>query len=151
VLLATLILSMPARADVVGPAPEDCPSGWSGTANHNGGWCVPRTCDEQACELGTTCETVRRCVVEEDRPCAGHAAGAPCTLVHREAFGPCETDTDCDQGTCVTGRYCVEPAKAGGCCNRSKGASMVFLLGLLPLVLRRRRFASSARMGGFPG
>ena len=162
-VLAALFLSVPAYADVVGPEPEDCPSGSIGTASHAGEWCMPWLCAERACELGTTCENTGLCVLEEERACGGDTSGTPCTYTHREVFGPCETTDDCASGTCVTAEYCVEPAPPGndtsggdtsggdtasggtsdgskGCsCSTGAGASMVFLLGLLPLLGARRR------------
>lgn len=136
---AALLLSMRAHADAISPPPEDCPSGSIGTASHVGQWCTPHLCAEQPCG-DRTCETTGLCVLEEERDCGGQT-GSPCTFTYREAFGPCELDTDCTEGTCVTDDYCVEPAKADtGCgCSSAGGASMVFLLGLLPLAGARRR------------
>jgi hypothetical protein len=134
---------MRAHADAVGPLPEDCPSGSIGASSHAGNWCTPWLCEERDCELGTTCENTGLCVLEEERECGGQTSGEPCTFTYREAFGPCETDDDCDQGRCVTDDYCVEPTppdEASSCgCSTGAGASMVFLLGLLPLLGARRQ------------
>jgi MYXO-CTERM domain-containing protein len=155
VILAAL-LSLPAHADVVNPPPEDCPSGAVGTAGHGGEWCTPDPCVDGQCALGTTCETTGLCVLEEERPCGGQSSGTPCTFVYREAFGPCDDDGACDEGTCVTDEYCVDeagedtadgdtdtptsPDEGSGCsCSTGAGASMVFLLGLLPLLWIRRQ------------
>jgi len=52
-----------ARADVVGPAPEDCPSGSFGDSCHAGQFCRPSTCENDgACESGETCQEVKVCV-----------------------------------------------------------------------------------------
>jgi MYXO-CTERM domain-containing protein len=142
--LAALWMAGLALADVVNPPPEDCPSGAIGQSGHIGEWCAPHVCAERPCADDQTCETTGLCVVEEEVDCGGMTdPNNPCTFLKREAFGACEVDADCDQGTCITDDYCVDEGKVGGgdlCgCSSTGGASFVVLLALLPLGLRRRR------------
>lgn len=137
-----LIGALTARADVVGPEPEDCPAGSIGTSNHSGAYCTPRLCADSPCDDGV-CETTGLCVLEEERQCGGMTTpGSPCTYTHREVFGTCEGDGDCSEGSCVIDEYCVDPSSKDSeiCgCASTGGPTAVLLLGLLPLALRRRR------------
>lgn len=133
-------LMLPALADVVGPNPTDCPPGSIGTANHNGPYCTPSTC-ENGCADGQECRTVGLCILEEERNCGGmQDPENPCTYTHVEATAACEGPTDCGgDTTCVMAERCVETAGTCGCDTASGPAAAMVLLGLVPLALRRRR------------
>jgi uncharacterized protein (TIGR03382 family) len=146
-MLIVMWMALAAHADVVDTPPE-CPSGAIGRTGHTGTWCAPQFCAESPCGDDRECENTGMCVFEEERPCGGMTTPSePCTFLYQEHFGPCETDEDCSEGSCVVADYCVEPesSKVGGggedgCgCSSSSGAPVVFLLGLLPLAALRLR------------
>lgn len=54
-----------AMADVVDPAPEDCPTGSYGTTSHWGPACEANTCSSDTeCAEGDSCVPLGLCVVE---------------------------------------------------------------------------------------
>ncbi|MEZ4323129.1 MAG: hypothetical protein R3F61_37025 [Myxococcota bacterium] len=136
-MIALLSLAL---ADVVGPPPDDCPPGASGTSSHGGPYCVPSTCDG-TCEEGGTCEPAGLCVLEETRECGGmQDPENPCTYLHREARGTCQTQDDCTGGTtCEIADRCVTAGPVCGCASTGALPTAVLLLGLLPLAVRRAR------------
>ena len=136
--MSLLLLCSLALADVVGPDPTNCPPGSRGTSNHSGPYCVPATCDN-GCPDGESCTSTRLCILEEERPCGGMVdPGEPCTYTHIEATGACDDQSDCTgSATCVTADRCTAPSLCG--CSTLGPPSLVLLLGLLPLALRRRR------------
>lgn len=101
-----------AWADVVTIA-EDCPQGAEGAGNHSGPYCTPApSCAAgEACGAGLECRSTGLCVFEETRACGGMTTpGSSCTYLHVEATAACETDADCDVGSCVVEERCSEPA-----------------------------------------
>jgi MYXO-CTERM domain-containing protein len=83
--IAALLLSAPARADVVMPPPTDCPRGQVGVTSHGG----------------------PRCEIEAPKDCPNGwdgALGGTCIL------RPCANDSECGEGKeCVEHAVCLEP------------------------------------------
>lgn len=134
-----VLLASISFADVVGPDATGCPRGSYGTSNHGGSFCTPSAeCSAgETCNDGESCQTVSLCILEEERPCGGMVTEKEkCTYTHREVFGRCSDQSDCDQGTCVTADRCVSASACG--CAHGGPASALLLLGLLPLWARRR-------------
>lgn len=126
-----------ALADVVGPPATNCPPGSYGTSSHGGPYCVPNEPDPDTCPDGAIAREVGLCVLEEVRPCTGNAE-PDCTYVHREALKACNDELDCveENVPCEIAERCVEPGLCG--CDQSGPAAGFVLLGLLPLLTRRR-------------
>ena len=144
------MFSPSALADAVSAEPEDCPEGSDGTSSHAGEWCEELTCDaDEECPEGTSCETSSVCLDVYETSCGGWQpeTGEPCTFEVREVLGDCESDDDCEVGTCETDTRCVEPGLLGskgddcsGCSQAHLAQSTAGLMGILGLVglLRRR-------------
>jgi hypothetical protein len=153
-LFLTLFLSPVALADVVMDPPEDCPAGSEGTSSHAGEWCEEQTCDaddaDASCPEGTECLSTSVCLDVYEDECGGLQpdTGEPCTFEVREVLGSCETDDDCERGTCVTADRCASEEQLAaetsdsceGCSHAQLGGSTAALFGfagLLGLVRRR--------------
>jgi hypothetical protein len=149
-ILCSLLFSSRALADAVYPEPEDCPDGSDATSSHAGEWCAEQTCDaDEECPEGTSCETSSVCLDVYETSCGGWQpeTGEPCTFEIREVLGDCESDDDCEVGTCVTDTRCIEPGllesktdDCSGCsqANLAQGtAGILGILGLLSLLRRR--------------
>lgn len=91
-LAALLLLSAgPARADVVGPPPRNCPVGSSGDSCHGGPFCRPSTClNDTECSEGSTCQDVMACI-----------GGIQCGGLEGGGDPPIDTfEGLCDKGSC---------------------------------------------------
>lgn len=142
--LLVLWFAATSLADVVGPDATGCPRGSVGTSNHGGAYCTPAPECSAECQAGERCESVGLCVLEEERSCGGMIDPKyPCTYTHREALRTCRDQSDCATGTCEIAERCVA-AGCGGCASPMGGAGWL-LVGLVPLLARRRR--SSRGMG----
>ena len=148
--LFLLLLSPIAAADVVSDPPEECPTGSQGTSSHSGTWCAERTCDDtEDCPEDSECLSTSVCLHVFETECGGIGSdtGEPCTFEVREVLGDCESDDDCERGSCVTADRCAtesqvaaEAEDCGGCSQTQKAGSVAALMGLLGLMgLARRR------------
>lgn len=165
VWLVAAISGGAARADAVPPPPTECPPGAIGVTGHNGPYCTPMGCSNDA-ECGDrmgydkrarTCADVGVCVEERHESSAsGWSHGAPITL--RVAHAACADDGRCQVGTCERGKHCLlaeEPtppspapqspappttgSKAcGGCDAGASDAAAWLLFAPACLILRRR-------------
>jgi hypothetical protein len=95
-------------ADMVEPAPTDCPLGTRATISHAGPHCAPASCDQaHQCPKGETCAVERLCVVERNFV---NMTGRGTVMAVK---GPCQND-QCVEGTCRSERVCTSPHAAGG-------------------------------------
>jgi MYXO-CTERM domain-containing protein len=115
-LATCFAMTVPARADVVGPPEENCPPGSMGATSHAGPYCAPDLCtadtDPDRCTAAQHCEDRRLCV--KAMPCGGMQApdSAPCTF--SSVTATCFSNNSCAQGTCQTLSVCVSNAASGG-------------------------------------
>ena len=150
-LFLFFFLSPVAFADAVMDPPEECPVGSEGVSSHAGEWCAEQTCDvDTTCPEGTECLSTSVCLDVYEEACGGMQidTGEPCTIEVREVLGACETDDDCDRGSCVTADRCAsEDAIAAegtesceGCSHAQIGGGTALLLACVGLfgLLRRR-------------
>jgi hypothetical protein len=157
--MAAISLSTTARADVLSPAPEECPRGSEGEECHGPPRCAPLTCTTDSdCGDGLRCQSLDLCINRVN--CSGRA------MIDVDAvLSVCGEGTACTEGSCQTMQVCAtggvieEDASAdadaldtdggvqvrtwgcGGCrlagTERAGGA---LLLALIPaLILLRRR------------
>ena len=153
--VATLLCAPTARADVVSPAPNNCPSWTSPGTCHGGPHCRIKQCvDSSTCGSGEACQEHKVCVLKID--CSGHN---PTPSWVSTAKGTCGAGGSCDQGgTCSTVKICVAkgtlddsdggPTPPRGCsCRLEDGAGQAPAWGLLVLALALlRRQASRSRV-----
>ncbi len=98
---ALLPWGAPARADVLSPAPEDCPRGSRGEDCHGPPRCAPWTCtDDGDCTADMRCQSLELCI---DRV---NCAGREMIYVDR-VVSACGEGSSCTEGTCQTRRVCV--------------------------------------------
>jgi hypothetical protein len=158
-----MIFSSLAFADAVEMPPPECPVGSYGTSSHAGSWCQASTCESTSdCEAGENCQEHSLCIEESEVPCGGGwnppDTAEECLVTKLEAFGPCNSDGSCDQGTCITDMRCVDPDElnsegdsgspkedsCGGCSTGSSrtvmGLSFLVLAGVL--ISRKQRSVS---------
>jgi hypothetical protein len=110
IVLGSLLLSSAALADVVEPAPTDCPAGSIGSVSHYGPYCAPNDCSGTAatCESGTACTSQPLCIeILWDSGVATSPAG-------KRVLGSCTPGGTCLMGTCGTWSVCMPSAGAGG-------------------------------------
>ena len=113
--LLVTVLHRDARADAVGPAPEDCPAGSFGDSCHGGQFCRPSTCEsDAACVGGETCQEVKVCV--GGIQCGGGIETADDPPIPTFA-GLCKDDGTCDgEASCQPLKQCVgapDPTSGG--------------------------------------
>lgn len=110
ILAAGLIgTTMAARADVVFPAPTDCPPGSFGDTHHGGPHCSADLCTEEPARCaanGATCQDHGLCTEQRQ----GASRGGPFTFT--VVVGVCDPEGKCAQGKCEKLKVCV-PAAAG--------------------------------------
>ena len=163
---AALSFASPARADVVGPPPDDCPVGTEGATCHGGPYCSPVECtSDMECGSGETCNDLPFCV--STILCAGLLPPDANLMDYERAKveAPCPTANECTQGaTCKTLKVCVPPeststsssgsGSAGSCGCRlapsapleaSFGALALAGLGAATALRRRQRGAEASR------
>ena len=120
------LLASGARADDIGPPPNDCPRGALGHSEHAGEWCAVTTCATDANCTGAgiseqisgywprdapplVCgEATGLCVIEETYELGG-LRPTPAQGQRRVARGPCVGGTCPAGGECRTARRCVPP------------------------------------------
>ena len=151
-VLGAALLAAPAaaRADAIGPPPQDCPAGTVGESCHGGPFCDPEECTgDSTCKDGKTCQAVKYCTRQLD--CAGGWGKGP--YYRTEVKGLCGINSTCASGgTCTSLKVCLSGAVAGdggadtparGCsCDLSGGAGTglaLWLIGLGLLIYLRRR------------
>lgn len=150
-----LFIGQLAYADAVMDPPAECPIGSEGMSSHYGEWCGEVPCDEtEPCRDGSDCVSTSVCLDVFEAECGGIGSalddtGQPCTFEVREVLGTCESDADCDRGTCVTANRCAtvqqqnDVAAEEGCSGCSQGqqaGSIAGIFGLLGwMFLSRRR------------
>ena len=146
-----LFLGQFAYADVVMDPPEDCPIGSEGTSSHSGEWCREMTCDAtDPCPEGTECVNTSVCLNVFEAECGGIGADTGSWPFEvREVLGTCESDADCERGTCVTANRCATDAQqdeveaetgCSGCSHGQQAGSIAGFFGLLGwMFLSRRR------------
>lgn len=150
--LLFLLFGQFAYADAVMDPPEECPIGSEGMSSHYGEWCGEVPCDEaDPCPEGSECISTSVCLDVITADCGGLSddTGEPCTFEVREVLGTCETDSDCERGTCVTANRCATDAQqeevdaeaaCSGCSQGQQAGSIAGLFGLLGwMFLSRRR------------
>ena len=119
--LSALVFVTPARADVVGPPPDDCPEGTEGATCHGGPYCSPVECTSDAeCGNGETCKDKPLCV--STISCAGLLPpdANPMDYERTKIESPCPTGNECTQGaTCKTQKVCVPAASSSGSASSS--------------------------------
>ena len=97
-----------ARADVIMPAPDDCPEGTEGSSSHCGPKCVRVACDlNEACGDDATCGELSLCV--EARSCWTNGGQYEDTTI----VGTCSEGSPCAAGTCEAVTTCI-PTDAPG-------------------------------------
>ncbi len=150
-LFLFLFISPVAFADAVMEPPEDCPVGSEGISSHAGEWCEELTCDaNSSCPEGTECLSISVCLDVYEEDCGGMRpdTGEPCTFEVREVLGVCETDSDCERGTCVTDDRCASEdalesensdGSCEGCSQAQLGGSTAALFGFVGLLGLFRR------------
>jgi MYXO-CTERM domain-containing protein len=128
-LAAMLARDAPARADIVMPATEACPTGSYAQPSHNGPYCTPATCgDDSGCERFFDDDRVEAPakLAKEPMVCAVHplcirkdmvSAGRfhPIRKVERESVvGNCSPSGGCPQGSrCSKQKACIPRRIAG--------------------------------------
>ncbi|MDI1447561.1 hypothetical protein [Polyangium sp. 6x1] len=146
----------PARADVVGPPPDDCPEGTVGATCHSAPYCSPVACTSDAeCGRGETCQDKPLCA--STIVCAGLLPPDADLMDYERTkiVGPCSDANACASGaTCKTQKVCVAAASSGGdsgCgCRLAASAPLeasvsVLVLGLgIATFARRRQRAEAA-------
>lgn len=164
--LSALAFVTPARADVVGPPPAECPAGTEGASCHGGPYCRPVGCAGGVeCASGETCREVPFCVATI--LCAG-LLPPDADLADYErsnVVGSCANGGTCAQdATCKTLQVCVPVSAStvsasssgseGGCGCRlapatpldaSLGALAFGALGAVSLLRRRQRVEEASR------
>ncbi len=98
-----------ARADVVFPAPTDCPPGSVGDTHHGGPHCAADLCAEEpgrCAATGATCQEHGLCTQQQQ----GASRGGPFTF--KVVLGVCDPEGNCAQGACEKLKVCV-PAAGG--------------------------------------
>jgi len=151
--LAALLCAPTAEADVVNPAPNNCPSWTSPDTCHAGPYCSIKEClDNSTCGAGEACQEHKVCVLRLD--CSGRS---PTPFWVNSAKGVCGAGGSCHQGgTCSTVKICLaqgtlDDSDGGstpprGCsCRMGDGAGQAPAWGLLVLALAllRRRASRS--------
>ena len=103
VLLLLVLLAPEAQADVVPPAPEDCPPGSVGSTDHYGPHCRPSICrSDEDCKDGQRCRELALCVFEKTYE---HWRG---NTHRREVRGSCAQGEACpEESSCETAKRCV--------------------------------------------
>ncbi len=152
-----------ARADVVGPPPDDCPEGSEGATCHGGPFCRARGCmSDSDCDTGTTCKELPLCTGKIG--CAGNIPpdADPNDFTQDKIEGPCPNGNECTAGsTCVKQKVCVgdggssssSSGSDGGCaCGEARGAAtgaglgaVAFGIGAVVLASARRRQGRASR------
>ena len=110
--VAWCLTGSPARADVVGPGPESCPSGGTPASCHGGPYCALTECQTDAdCAAGVSvCREAPICVGKV--VCAG-LLPPDANLADYErpsVESTCKVGSTCQDGTsCATKRLCAAP------------------------------------------
>jgi len=141
-LIAVLLASSPAHADVVSPPTLECPEGFPHAQCHGSEYCSIKTCATDAeCGEGSTCAEQKWCIREFQ--CGRYFPdGMPVTIL--QAYeGSCANGGSCTKGDCKTVRACSLLPSRGCSCSlglRHESTLGGLLLGLLAaaLLLRRR-------------
>ncbi|MDC3954948.1 hypothetical protein [Polyangium jinanense] len=147
--LSALAFVTPARADVVGPPPDECPEGTEGGSCHGGPYCRPIECTSDAeCGNGETCKDQPLCV--STISCVGLLPpdASPMDFETPKIEALCPNGNECMQGaTCKTQKVCVSAASSSdgndsGCgCRLASSGSFEASLGALALGLGAAAFA----------
>ncbi|MDI1477416.1 hypothetical protein [Polyangium sp. y55x31] len=155
--LSALAYVTPARADVVGPPPDECPAGTEGASCHGGPYCRPIECTSDAeCGRGETCKDTPLCVSTIN--CAGLLPpdASPTDYDRAKIEGSCPNGNECAaDATCKTQKVCVPAASSSsadsdaGCgCRLAPSASFEASLGALALGLGVAAFARRRQRAG---
>ena len=144
-------------ADAIDIPLTNCPAGSKLTSSHAGTWCEPQICEVRTstCKASEICSEYALCVTETQIPCGGRAYNDPnCFVTKKEAFGPCDTDETCQQGSCETALRCTpkpekqktknntqtkNPTSSCAGCNTSPPITAMGLILLFPFVFVRRK------------
>ncbi|MDI3282700.1 hypothetical protein [Polyangium sp. 15x6] len=122
--LSALAFVTSARADVVGPPPDDCPEGTEGATCHGGPYCSPIECTSDAeCGNGETCKAQPLCV--STIGCAGLLPpdASPMDFERTKIEALCPNGNECTQGaTCKTQKVCVPAASSSGSLSSADGS-----------------------------
>lgn len=157
-LCASVLLAVPAAADVVGQPPATCPNGSEPSTCHGGPHCNPLSCTTSAdCATGT-CQDISYCV--KTISCAGNIPpGEDPSQYDREVVEGLCTGSCGSGAPCKTLKVCATGSSSGGAGGSEAGGSssgcavstaaghageVAFpaLAAALGVVLRRRRAAS---------
>ena len=115
--LVALILSMPARADMLPLVEEDpCPPGSFNVMTHAYSYCAVTKAADLECEPGEAPTEVAVCVAASTFSCnSGRLPDeAPCSFEADAVFGSCTTDADCERGSCQPSRACIQSSSTRG-------------------------------------
>jgi hypothetical protein len=108
-LIFALALCLPAFADRVPPAPDDCPQGSTGDTGHEGPHCIPLDCTTDTdCKGGKVCKEQPLCM-EEQMLSPGDS---PEKRKYIFVYSTCEAGAKCSNNvaTCTAGKRCVAPS-----------------------------------------
>jgi hypothetical protein len=104
----TLCVAATGRADVIFPAPTDCPPGSVGDSHHGGPHCAADLCtdDPARCAAGgAACQEHGLCTDEQQ----GASRGGPFTF--KVVVGTCDPEGQCAKGKCEKLKVCVPPTE----------------------------------------
>lgn len=149
VLIIAALLTAPAaaRADAVGPPPDNCVAGSRGETCHGGPFCDPDECvNDASCKDGKKCAALKVCAVEID--CRGGWSKTPAPRTNVKGY--CGAGGTCSSGACKTIKACIAPSAvpgdgagdtpARGCsCDAAQGSGVSLALGMLLLIYVGRR------------
>ncbi len=109
-LTGALFVASSARADIVFPAPTDCPPGSVGATHHGGPHCAADLCADEpgrCAASGGNCQEHGLCTEQRQ----GASRGGPFT--YAAVVGVCDPGGNCAQGKCEKLKVCVPAAGEG--------------------------------------
>lgn len=114
-----LLWGATARADVVGPPPDDCPAGYTSPSTcHGGAHCrLIRCVDNSKCSSGSSCQQHRLCIKRIN--CSGMK---PTPTWVDSVTGSCQGGSACGDGSsCTTVKICKATTPDGSGTDSESG------------------------------
>jgi hypothetical protein len=109
-MILSVLLSGPVRADALWIPDELCPPGSDWNVAHAYSYCGLNRPEHVDCGFGEVKKTVHLCAEETTHSCndGRRYNEEPCSFEALEAFSACESDSDCERGSCIPSLDCIK-------------------------------------------